>query len=123
MLKRQNRGWHQNGALLAVRRAFERRAQCDFGFAEAHIPAKQTIHWVRFFHIALDFVNRAQLVGGFVIREAALKVALHIHVRRKRIARGVLAFGIEGDKLVCHILDRRAHARTGFFPFLAADAV
>ena len=123
MLQRQNGGRHQNRALFAVGDALKRGAQRHFGFAEAHVAAKQAVHRVRLFHIAFDFVNRPQLVGGFIIREAAFKVALHIDIRRKRIALHFLALGVQRNQLVGHIFDRLAHFGTRFFPFLAADAV
>ena len=123
MLQRQNGGRHQNRALFAVGDALKRSAQRHFGFAETHIAAKQAVHRVRLFHIAFDFVNRPQLVGGFIIGEAAFKVALHIDIRRKRIALHFLALGVQRNQLVGHIFDRLAHLGTRFFPFFAADAV
>src|SRR5712672_677196 len=54
MLEGENGGGREDGDLLVVNDGFEGGAHGDFGFAVANVAAKQTVHGLGTFHIALD---------------------------------------------------------------------
>ena len=119
MLLGQNCGGHQNGTLLAVHDAFHGRPQGHLGFSEAHIAAEQPIHGGGGLHIRLDFVNAAELVIGFCIGKAVLKLGLPGAIRRKGIAGQALSLGIELNQHVRQILRGCFGLFLGLFPGVA----
>ena len=84
MLPRENCRRHEHGALLAVGNALERGAQRDLRFAEADVAAQQAVHRHFALHVALDFVDAAELVVRFFKLEMRLKVALPLVVLPER---------------------------------------
>ena len=76
MLLGQNGGRHQNGDLLAVENALHRRAQRDFGLAEAHVAAEQPVHRRGRLHVVLDLVDAAELIVRFGVFKALLELLL-----------------------------------------------
>ncbi len=123
VLPRKNGCGNEHGNLLAVHNRLERGADGDLRFAEAHVAAEQSVHGARHFHIVLDFINAAELVVGFLVGEALLKVALPVGVRAEGVALGVHTLGIEGDKLLRHILYGGADAASGALPFGGIELV
>ena len=75
MLKDQNRGGREHCHLLVVADGFECRAHGDFCLAVADIPAKQAVHRLLCFHVALDVDNREFLVFGLAVFECVFKLA------------------------------------------------
>ena len=61
--------------LLAVFYRLERRAHGYLGFAEAHVTAKQPVHYLVAFHILLYFFYRLQLVFGRLVFERFVELA------------------------------------------------
>ena len=86
MLKCENCRRHKHSALLTVGNALERRTKRNLGFTEADVSAKQPVHRIRLFHIALYLISGTKLIGRLVIRKTSLKIRLHIHIRRKSVA-------------------------------------
>lgn len=123
VLKGKDRRWHEHGALLALRNALKGGAQGNLCFAKAYVAAKQAVHRIIFLHIAFDFVNATQLIVCFLKFKAPFKIVLHVRIWRECIAWRLHALRIELGKLLCHIFDSGAHARAGFLPLLAAEAV
>ena len=66
----------QNRDLLAIQHALHGRAQRDLRLAEADVAAEQPVHRCGGFHVALDFVDAAQLVVRLGVFEALLKFLL-----------------------------------------------
>ncbi len=114
---------HQESTLLSVGNALECGTEGDFGFAEPYIATEEAIHGVWFLHVLLDFLNAAQLILGLVVLKAALKVALHVNVRREGIALRVHPLSVELRELLGNVLDRAAHLGPGLLPFLAPQAI
>ena len=86
MLLGQHGGGHQHRHLLAIHHRLEGGAQGHLGLAVAHIAADQAVHRARAFHIALDFVQHAQLVFGLDIGEAGFQLLLPGGIRAERYA-------------------------------------
>ena len=122
VLPGQDRGGGQDRALLAAHHALERRAQGDFGLADADVAAQQAVHRPGLFHIVLDLGGGGQLVGGLLIGKALLKIALPGIVRREGRALGLFAAGVQLDELPGHRLGGGAHAPAGLVPLAAAQA-
>ena len=76
MLLRQHSRRHQHGDLLSVHHGLERGADGDLGFAKADVATNQAIHRLGFFHVGFGFLNGAPLIGGFLKKEGAFKLAL-----------------------------------------------
>ena len=123
MLVGENSRRHEYGTLLAVRNALERAAKRNLRLAEADVAAEQSVHGAAFLHVALHLVNTSELIRGLIELEPALEVALHIRIGRKGVTLYLESARIELGELLCHILDRAAHARTGLLPVLAAELV
>ena len=70
MLLGENRSRHQHGDLPAVHHCDKRRAQCDFGLAEAGVAANEAIHRLDPRQIANHVVDRRLLVGRLLELEA-----------------------------------------------------
>ena len=121
VLPGQDRRRGQDRTLLAAHHAFEGRAQRNFSLADADVAADKPIHRPGLFHILLDLGRGGQLVGGFVVGKALLKIALPGIVGREGVAVGLLAAGIELNELLGHRLGRSAHPLAGFRPLAAAQ--
>ena len=97
MLLDKQRGGHEHGYLLAVLYGFECGAHGDFGFAEAHVAADESVHGHGLFHVGLDFVDGGELVGGFLIGEGVFQFFLPRGVWAECKAFGALAGGVQLD--------------------------
>ena len=71
LLDEQGR-WCEDGHLFAVLDSFEGGAHGDFRLAEANVARQETIHGNGFLHVGFDFVDGAQLVWRFLVRESVL---------------------------------------------------
>ena len=123
MLPREYGGGNEHRHLLSVHNSLECGADSHLRFAEAHISAEKAVHGARHFHIVLDFFNAAKLVVGFFIWEPVLKVALPVGIRAEGEAFRMHTLGIEGNKLLCHILDGGANPAAGALPFGGVELV
>ena len=104
MLLRQNGGGAQHHHLLVVLRCLERRAQCHFGLAEAHVAADQSVHGTRGLHVGLDVGNCRQLVGRFLVREGFLHLALPGGIGRIAVALRRRTAGVHVHQVECQLL-------------------
>ena len=98
-------------------------AQRDLRLAEADVAAEQSVHGAASLHVALYFIDASELIRGLIELEPALEVALHIRVGRECVTLDFEPARIQLRELLCHILDRTAHARAGFLPVLAAELI
>ena len=57
MLLREHGRRHEHGDLFAVHHGLERRADGDFGFAEADVAANQAVHRLGSFHVGFGFAE------------------------------------------------------------------
>ena len=122
MLPRQQGGGCQQGALLAAHHTLKGGAQSHLGFAHAHIAAQQAVHRPGLLHIVLDLAGAAQLVGGFIVGKAGLKIVLPIVIAGKSIALGLVALGVQRDQLFGHFGGGGFYLAAGLGPFLPAQA-
>ena len=123
MLPRKYGGGNEHRHLLSVHNRFKCGANCNLCLAEAHVAAEKSVHGARHFHIVLDFFNAAKLVVGFFIWEPVLKVALPVGIRAEGEAFRMHTLGIEGNKLLCHILYGGANPAAGALPFGGVELV
>ncbi len=86
VLLRQNGGGGEERDLFAAHHRLEDGTQGDLGFAEADIPANETIHGTIGLHIPLHVLDCLQLVGGGLIGEGFFQFLLPGHIQRKGIA-------------------------------------
>ena len=122
MLPRQNGRGRQNRALLAAHHALERRAQGDFGLADADVAAQQAVHRVGLLHVMLDVGGAGQLVGGLVVGKALFKIPLPGVVIGEGVALCLLAAGVQLDQLLGHRFGGCLDPLAGLDPVAAAKA-
>ena len=94
MLLRQYRRRNKQSRLFSIHYRFKGGPQGHFRLTVAHIPAQQSVHGDRFFHVRLDFGNSLQLVRRFLKGEAFLKLMLQVRIRPVGIPIGNLPQGI-----------------------------
>ena len=99
VLKGEHGGGREHGHLLGIGDGLEGGAHGDFRLAVAHVAAQQAVHGKRGFHVALDVLDGAQLVGRFLEFEGVFEFALPIRIGRKGVAGGGLALGVERQEL------------------------
>ena len=102
----QQRRRDQHRDLLAVHHGLERRADGDLGLAVPDVAADQAVHRLGLLHVALDLVDRGQLVAGLVERERVLQLALPRRVGPERVALDGHAHAVEPDELAGHVAHR-----------------
>ena len=76
MLLRQNGRRHQHRDLPAAHDSLEGGPDRHLGFAVANVPANQTVHRFGSFHVRFGLNNGTHLIGGFLEKKGALKLAL-----------------------------------------------
>ena len=99
VLHGEHGGGHQHGHLLAVAHGLERRSDGDFGLAEAHVAANETVHRVVALHIGLHLGQGLDLVGGVFVDERRFQRALQVAVGRVGEPLLGFAFGVELDQI------------------------
>ena len=122
VLPREDRGGAEQRALFAVGHAFERRPERYLGFSEADVAAKQSVHRHGALHIALYLISAGELVGGFLILEFSLKIALPLVIARESVALCLHSRRVKGDKLLGYVLYGRLYAGFGLLPVARAKA-
>ena len=85
----EDRRRHQHHHLLAVGGGLDRGPQRHLGLAEADVAADQPVHRPLGLHVALDRLDRLQLVGGLAVGEGRLHRDLPLAVGRKAWPRRV----------------------------------
>ena len=76
VLLRQHGGGHEDCHLPTIHHRLEGGADGDFGFAIANVTADEAVHRLGGFHVGLGGEDGFPLVGGFFIKESALKLPL-----------------------------------------------
>ena len=84
----EDRRRHQDHHLLAVGGGLDRGPQRHLGLAEADVAADQAVHRPLGLHVALDRLDRLQLVGGLAVGEGGLHRDLPLAVGREGVAAG-----------------------------------
>ena len=97
VLLSQDRGGNEDGDLLGVHDRLHGGAKGDLGLAEADVAAEQSVHRHTALHIVLNLVNADNLIWGFLVLKACLKVALPLVVGGKRITLRLHSRGIKRD--------------------------
>ena len=123
MLLHEQCGRHEHGHLLGILHRLERGAHRDFGFAEAHIAADQTVHRNGFLHIRLDLVDGGELVGRLLIGESVLQLLLPRRVLAEGIAFRTLACRVELDQILGDLMHMLARLGFGGGPVGTAQLV
>ena len=123
MLGDQQGGRDQDRDLLGVHHRLEGGADRDLGLAVADVAADQPVHRHGLLHVALDVVDRGQLVGRLGVVEGILQLALHRAVGAEREALTGPAGGIEADQFAGDLLDRLAGAGLALGPVRPAHPV
>ncbi len=99
VLLHEQRGRHDHGDLLAILNRLERGANGDLGLAVADVAREQAVHGDGRLHVALDLVDRGQLVGRLDERERLLELLLPRGVGRERVTRDCHARRVQLDEL------------------------
>ena len=123
MLLGKDGGRHEEGDLLAIVDRLEGGAHGDFSLAVADIATDEAIHRPVGLHVALDGIDRMQLVLGFLVRERALHLLLPRAVRAVNIPLDQLAFGVELEQVVGDLGDGALGALLDGLPVRRAQAV
>ena len=117
----EDRRRRQHHHLLAVGGRLDRGAQRHLGLAEADVAADQAVHRLLGFHVALDRLDRFQLVGGLAVGEGRLHLDLPLAVGREAVALAGPALGVEVEQLAGQRAGGFAGARLHVLPALAAE--
>ena len=117
----EDRRRHQHHHLLAVGGGLDRGAQRDLGLAEADVAADQPVHRPLRLHVALDRLDRFELVGGLAVGEGGLHRDLPLAVGREGVALAGAALGVEVEQLAGEGAGGSARARLHVLPALAAE--
>ena len=80
MLEGQYRRGDEHGHLLAVDSSLEGCTHGNFGLAEAHITAYQTVHGLAHLHVGLHILRGFQLVGRVLVEERGFQFVLQIAI-------------------------------------------
>ena len=116
MLLCQDGGRNQEYNLFFVEHRLEGCADGNFRFPIADIPADQTVHYPGTLHIALCFLDCAELVICFLVWEEFLEFFLPGVIRRECKSLFRLAQGVQSYKFLRNILHRTAHSSFRCFP-------
>ena len=116
MLKRQNSCRRQNRDLLVIADRLEGGAHRDFRFAVSDVAAKQAVHGLRHFHVALHVCNCKVLIFSLAVFEGVFEFPQPLIVLRKCMPLRRLPLCVQLQKLVSHVLHGLAHAGFGLGP-------
>ena len=121
MLLGEDRRRRQHHHLLAVGGGLDRGAKRHLGLAEADVAADQPVHRLLGLHVALDRLDRLDLIGGLAIGERGLHRHLPLAVGRERVALPRPPLGVEIEQLAGQCSGRAAGARLHVLPAFAAE--
>ena len=105
MLRGQQGGRDQHRHLLAVLDGLEGGPDGDLGLAEADVAADQAVHGGLRLHVGLDVLDGLELIGGLVVGERLLHLALPRRVRREGVAGRVDPLLVQHDQLLGDLPD------------------
>ena len=91
----EDRRRHQHQHLLAVGGGLDRGPQRHLGLAEADVAADQPVHRLIGLHVALDRLDRFDLVGGLAVGEGRLHRHLPLAVGAEGVALASPPLGVE----------------------------
>ena len=100
MLKRQHGRRRQHRHLLRIRHRLERRAHGDFRLPVANVAAKQPVHRLRAFQIALHVLDGAILVHRLLKLECIFEFLLPRRVRGIRMPLHGFTLGVKFQQLL-----------------------
>ena len=123
MLRCQQRGRRQNRDLLSILDGFERRANGDLGFAEAHVATHQAVHRKGALHIDLDVVDGLSLIGRLHEGKRLLHLVLPRRVHAEGVADGVHALLVEHHQFLRDLAYRTANPVFRLGEVAAAEAM
>ena len=123
MLFGQQRGRHQHRDLLALVDRHERRAQRDFGLAEADVAADQAVHRLALLQVVQHGGDGGELVGRFLERKRVAERFVVVLLQLEGVSFAQRALRVEIQEFGGGV----AHLRRGFFlrlvPLAAAQIV
>ena len=105
MLECQYRGRYENRHLLIVGYSLECSSNSHFCFPESYIPANQSVHRSRTFHVGFDLSRSTYLVRCIFVDETCLQLLLHEAIGAKRETLLAFTFGIEDNQIPGYIFD------------------
>ena len=123
MLEREHRRGRKHRDLLVVVDGLESRPHGNFGFSIAHVSAKQPVHRLRRFHVALHIADRLRLVFSFVVLKSAFKLAHPFIVSRETMTLSCAPLRIQLQQFLSHVLHGLAHAGFRLRPGCAAEMI
>src|SRR5207253_2818305 len=101
----------------------ERGAERHLGLPVPDVAGDQPVHRTARFEVALDLLDRAELVRRLLEAESGLELALPGGVRRARVPVRDGALGVEAQQLFGHLPEGGAHRLLHAWPRGAAQAV
>ena len=113
----------QDHDLPPVLHRLEGGAHGHLGLPEAHVAADEAVHGARRFHVPLQVLHRAGLVGSEVEGELGLELRLPLRVRTVGPSLHRPPPGVELEEVVGDLLDGLPHALLGLLPSGAPEAV
>ena len=121
VLLREHRRRHDDCHLLAVHDRLEGGAERDLGLSVTDITHDQPVHGPPALHVALDVLDRLQLVGRLGVGESVLHLDLPGAVPGEGEAGGRLARGVEAQKLAGDLLGGLLRLALGDRPVASAE--
>ena len=116
MLEREHRRRRKHCHLPRVRYNFERRAHRNFRLTVTDVAAKQPLHRLARFEIALDVLDSLRLVWCFLEFERVFERLLPRRVHGICVARRRFSIGVERQKFFRHFTDGFLDARLPRLP-------
>ena len=106
VLRREDGRRHEDRDLLAVLGRLERGPQRHLGLAVADVADDEPVHRADLLHVGLDLERRPHLVGGLLVRERGLHLALPRRVGAEGVALRPGARRVQLEQLLGEIGDR-----------------
>ena len=116
VLQSEQSGRNEKCHLLAAKHCLVGGAQSNLGLAVAYVTAKQTVHWNRLHHVALDLISCRQLAVGLLKGKGILKCLLVTVVRGESVSGAAHTLGVQTNEVLCNVLCRRRCTGFCLFP-------
>ena len=120
VLLHEQRRRHDHGDLLAILNRFECGANGNLGLAVTHVAGEQAIHRDGRLHVALDLIDRGQLVRRLDERERLLEFLLPGSIGREGVTAGGHPSGVELDEFDRDVTNRATRLALRGSPVAAA---
>ena len=120
MLKREDGCGNEYRHLLSAKHRLVSGAKRDLGLTESNVAAKKSVHRDGGGHILFDILNSLKLSRSFVVFKCRLKILLQVVILGERKSRAAHSLGVQLDKLLRHLLDRRLSLSLSPCPLPAA---